>query len=227
MTPKYLIVNADDFGASPGVNRGIIASHCRGIVTSTSLMVDTPWSAEAAAAARALPALSIGLHADLMISNGLGEPGSPATLAELSRQADRFVELVGRAPTHGDSHHNLHRDPRVLPALLEIAKRLGVPLRGHSAVRYLSSFYGQWSGESHPEQISVANLLHILASEIDGGIVELGCHPGYPDPYLSSSYAREREIEVETLCHPDLRRSIEAQGIELVSYRDLERVGSS
>src|SRR5206468_4287164 len=135
-----------------------------------------------AAAARALPALSIGLHADLMISNGLGEPGSPATLAELSRQADRFVELVGRAPTHVDSHHNLHRDPRVLPALLEIAKRLGVPLRGHSAVRYLSSFYGQWSGESHPEQISVANLLHILASEIDGGIVELGCHPGYPDP---------------------------------------------
>ena len=59
---RYLIVNADDLGASPGVDRGILEAHARGIVTSASLMVDTPWSAEGAARARATPALSVGLH---------------------------------------------------------------------------------------------------------------------------------------------------------------------
>jgi len=45
---KYLIVNGDDFGASHGINRGIIEAHQQGILTSTSLLVSTPWSEEAA-----------------------------------------------------------------------------------------------------------------------------------------------------------------------------------
>src|SRR5207249_7492687 len=62
---RYLIVNADDFGLSPGVNRGIIKAHDQGIVTSASLMVRMPAAAEAAAYAREHPSLSVGLHCDL------------------------------------------------------------------------------------------------------------------------------------------------------------------
>ena len=62
---RALIVNADDFGQSPGVNRGVIRAHERGIVTSVSLMVRWPASTEAAAYGRAHPALSVGLHVDL------------------------------------------------------------------------------------------------------------------------------------------------------------------
>ena len=62
---RYLIVNADDFGLSAGVNRGVIEAHERGIVTSASLMVRPPAAAEAAADARAYPELSLGLHVDL------------------------------------------------------------------------------------------------------------------------------------------------------------------
>ena len=54
---KYLIVNADDFGASPGITRGILEAHADGILTSTSMMVDTPWSAEAASLAGSAPRL--------------------------------------------------------------------------------------------------------------------------------------------------------------------------
>ena len=46
------IVNADDFGQSPGITRGVIAAHERGIVTSASLMVRWPSANEAAAYAR-------------------------------------------------------------------------------------------------------------------------------------------------------------------------------
>src|SRR5437899_6893534 len=62
---RYLIVNADDFGLSPGVNRGIIEAHEHGIVTSASLMVRWPAAREAVNYARQHGALSLGLHLDL------------------------------------------------------------------------------------------------------------------------------------------------------------------
>jgi len=62
---KYLIVNADDFGQSPGVNRGIIEAHEQGIVTSASLMTRWLAAGEAALYAQEHPKLSVGLHLDL------------------------------------------------------------------------------------------------------------------------------------------------------------------
>ena len=62
---KKLIVNADDFGQSFGVNRGIIEAYEHGIVTSASLMVRYPAVSEAAAYAREHPGFSVGLHLDL------------------------------------------------------------------------------------------------------------------------------------------------------------------
>ena len=64
MSDRVLIVNADDFGRSPGVNAGIIRAHEEGIVTSTTLMVRWPDAAAAAAYGRdARP--RVGLHLDL------------------------------------------------------------------------------------------------------------------------------------------------------------------
>jgi predicted glycoside hydrolase/deacetylase ChbG (UPF0249 family) len=65
MAKKILIVNADDFGLSAGVNAGIIRAHEHGIVTSASLMVRWPAAAAAAALTRSHPRLSVGLHVDL------------------------------------------------------------------------------------------------------------------------------------------------------------------
>ncbi len=62
---RYLIVNADDFGRSPGVNWGIIEAHGGGIVTSASLMLRLPAAAKVAAYATEHPDLALGLHFDL------------------------------------------------------------------------------------------------------------------------------------------------------------------
>ena len=64
MSTRYLIVNADDFGQSRGINRGITEAHEQGIVTSASLMVRWPAAPEAAAYARSHGSLSLGLHFD-------------------------------------------------------------------------------------------------------------------------------------------------------------------
>src|SRR6059036_2203155 len=106
---NVLIVTADDFGISPGINRGVIEAHREGILTSASLLVYRPAAEQAATLGRACPALSIGLHLELDPCGPVGVP------TELERQLARFVQLVGTAPTHVDSHHDVHRDPRVLP----------------------------------------------------------------------------------------------------------------
>jgi predicted glycoside hydrolase/deacetylase ChbG (UPF0249 family) len=61
-----LIVNADDFGFTSGVNRAIVEAHTAGVVTSSTLMANGPAFAEAAQLAKALPQLSIGCHVVLI-----------------------------------------------------------------------------------------------------------------------------------------------------------------
>jgi chitin disaccharide deacetylase len=221
---KYLIVNGDDFGASRGINGGIIEAHRRGILTSTSLIVNASWSEEAAALSRAVPDLSVGLHVNLDAES----PGPVADLiagaacrAELYAQFSRFRALMGRPPTHLDSHHNVHRNPRLLPHFLALARQYGLPLREHSPVRYFSKFYGQWGGKTHLEQIGVESLVRMLETEVQEGVTELSCHPGYVDPDFPSGYSAERETELRTLCDPIVRQALAVQQIQLVSFRDL------
>lgn len=224
---KYLIVNGDDFGASQGINRGIMEAHQRGVLTSTSLMVNAKAAREAVELSRVTPTLSVGLHADIHKElSAQTTPSGPQLYEALRAQLERFQDLMGRPPTHLDAHHNVHRDPRALPQFLRVAKECGVPLREHSPVRYFSAFYGRWGGKTHPEQISVENLRRMLEKEIGEGITELSCHPGYVDPEYPTDYSQERETEVRTLCDPRTRQALEHLSIRLISYGDLARLGA-
>lgn len=207
---RRLIVNADDLGYTDQVDRGIVEAHERGIVTSASLMVDRPAAAHGAEVARQAPRLSVGLHAVL-------DRGGELTVAperceeELERQLARFQELVGRRPTHVDSHHHVHRDPPLRTAFRAFAKRHALPLRDHT-VRHCGLFYGR-------EAIGVERLLELLEG-LEDGDTELGCHPGYADG-LDSRYTTEREQEVRTLTNPRVRARLDELGIKLVGWRDV------
>ncbi len=224
MLMKYLIVNGDDFGASRGINRGILEAHQRGILTSASLLVKARYAEEAAAQARAVPDLSVGLHAD--VRNEFEEPtdGMQRLRESLRWQYYRFEELMGCPPTHLDSHHNVHLDSRALSHFLELAREHGLLLREHSRIRYFSKFHGQWLGQTHLEQVSVENLLCILETEIGDGVIELCCHPGYVDPDYWTSYGIEREAELRTLCDPRVLGTLAEQAIRLISYHDLAKL---
>ena len=216
---KLLIVNADDFGASPGTNRGILEAHQNGIVTSTSLLVAAAASAAAGELAAGAPELSVGLHADL---DGV----DPEQIGDaLERQLERFEALMSTAPTHLDTHHDTHRHPRAYPAVVEFARRHGLRLRGHARIRVCTKFYGQWGGETHAEQISVAGLERVLA-DIEDLVTELTCHPGYPDAALRTSYDAERELEVRTLCDPGAREVVARLGFRLTSFHELPGVAA-
>lgn len=229
MSARRLIVNADDLGLSAGVNRGIARAHEQGILTSASLMVRAPHAPAAAAYAAAHPALSVGLHLDLGEWHYTGEAwiaayevvpldDEAAVAAEVAAQLDRFTALMGRPPTHLDSHQHVHREEPARSVVLAHGRRLGVPVRDHTpGIRYEGSFYGQSGrGEPWPEGISpdaLCTLLHALPP----GTTELGCHPALDDD-SGSSYSHERTVETATLCHPRVRATIEAEGIELCSF---------
>jgi chitin disaccharide deacetylase len=213
---KNLVVNGDDFGASRGINLGIIEAHQRGILTSASLMVDAPASAEAADLGRRQPTLGVGLHVVLE------PPANSATQqAEVERQLQRFIELTGQRPTHIDTHHNVHREEHLLPVFRALAERYEVPLRGHCGVHHIAMFYGQWDGETHLEHVSPGWLARIFADELEEGFNELCCHPGYVDADLASSYSLERQTELATLCDPEIAALLSEHNIRLVTFREV------
>lgn len=231
---RWLIVNADDFGLSPGVNRGILRAHEHGILTSTSLMVRWPAAAEAVRLARAHPRLGLGLHVDLaewvfrggewqLLYQVVPTDDAAAVQAEVARQLAAFRDLTGRDPTHLDSHQHAHRNEPVRSVLAQCARELGVPLRSFDArVRYCGSFYGQTGeGEPYPEGIALEHLLNVLA-ELPAGVTELACHPG-EEENLDSAYRAERPLELAVLCSPRARAAVKDHGIHLCSFRELPR----
>jgi predicted glycoside hydrolase/deacetylase ChbG (UPF0249 family) len=232
---RYLIVNADDFGQSPGVNRGIIAAHEQGIVTSASLMVRWPAAAEAAAYGRAHPEFSLGLHVDLAewtCRDGSWSPryqvvsadDATAITREANVQLEKFRELMGQDPTHLDSHQHIHREEPAHSVIASIASVLGVPLRHFSPrVQYCGNFYGQTpKGIPCPEVLSVESLIEILKT-LPPGVTELACHPAIGSD-LDSMYANERPMEVQTLCDPRVKEAVVSEGIRLCSFRDVLKV---
>lgn len=223
-TIKYLIINADDFGYSRGINRGIAEAHSNGVLTATGLMVNTPATDEAVRMSRDLPDLSIGLHVNFTNeADRLVEFNDPAVCrTELRRQFDRFVGLMGRLPTHLDSHQHVHRDSRRAPWFIALAEQHGLPLRDYGPTNYIGGFYGQWEyGVSDPAHVSVDALEVILQKEVGHGITELGCHPGYFDASLDCVYHHDREFELRTLCDPRSRELIDELGIRLIGFREL------
>ncbi len=231
MTRRYLIVNADDFGLSAGVNKGVIRAHEIGIVTSASLMIRWPAAGEAAAYARAHPSLSVGLHVDLgewarrdgrwrPVYRVLARLDRPRVDAEARRQLALFQRLVGKDPTHIDSHQHVHRDEPAASIFGALAARIGVPLRERSRVRYCGDFYGQNAeGDAFPEVLTVESLRELLA-RLPAGVTELGCHPGLDDD-VDSMYRAERATEVSVLCDPRTRAAIREERIDLISFHEL------
>ena len=218
---RRMIINADDFGASSGTNRGIVECHTRGVLTSTSMMVTGAAVEEAVALSREHPKLAVGLHWDV-----IGEDerefdldDHDAVRDEFAAQLERFRELMGRDPTHVDSHRHMHLDEGVRELFAELAAPLGVPLRGDGQVRFVGNFYAQWEwGVTDLDHVSPQALEQIMREEVRGEWTELSCHPGYVSDDYTPMYRHEREAELRTLTDPRIRAAIGELGITLESY---------
>lgn len=154
---KQLIVNADDFGVSAEVNRGILHAHHHGIVTSTTVMINfhdaAPGLEQALTTA---PDLGIGLHFNLTAGRPVSPPESVPSLVtadgtfyyisewsarmttfeddhvqqEIDAQVRRFIEVTGQPPDHLDAHHHAtYLHPVALRAMFATAHQYNIPMR--------------------------------------------------------------------------------------------------
>ncbi len=154
---KRLIINSDDYGRTPDISRGIREAHLRGVVTSTTCMMNIPTTAlDIALALKETPRLGLGVHLVLT----MGKPISPreavpsivdengnhlkydsfiANLPNLNMdeaktewcaQVEAFIRASGRKPTHLDSHHHSsYFAPRLFRTMLELAQEYDCAIR--------------------------------------------------------------------------------------------------
>jgi hopanoid biosynthesis associated protein HpnK len=151
---KNLILNADDFGLTQGVNEAIVRSHRDGILTSATLMANMPAFEDAVEQARRNPALGVGVHLVLIGGRPIAQPNQVASLidqnGELPRTLGAFVARVtsglirqdhieielraqidkvrasGIEPSHLDSHKHTHAHPKVMESLARVAQECGI-----------------------------------------------------------------------------------------------------
>jgi chitin disaccharide deacetylase len=167
-----LIVNADDFGLTAGVNRAIIELHQAGVLSSTTLMAKAAATGEAIAMARATPTLGVGCHVVLVDGDPVLPPGDIASLidqktgrfpaslsvflirlfagrirpAEIEAEAGAQIARLqdsGLRLTHIDTHKHTHMFPPVLRPVLRAARAAGIP-----AVR--NPFEPEWAVRATP-----------------------------------------------------------------------------
>jgi chitin disaccharide deacetylase len=234
MSTRRVILNADDFGYDPSVSRGIVRAMKEGVVSSTTMMVNTPHSEDAASQCEGL---AIGLHLNLARWPAVSRPShdfverDAATLEsafvcdETLAQLDRLNALVGREATHVDVHKHLHRHATVFEGLCRAASARGLPVRSIDesmrlalrarGVRTNDVFLGEAGATAWwtPEQF--AQTLSTLPVE---GVIELMCHPGFAPSVVSSGYSTQREVELATFCAPEARAVLAASAVTFEAW---------
>jgi chitin disaccharide deacetylase len=201
-----LIINADDFGYSFGVNKGIIEAHLSGIVTSTSVMVKAVAAQEAAGLSQ-YPELSVGLH--FMLGD------SSSTTAELQKQVQTFKAITGKAPDHIDVHKSLDFPQELEDVLRAYSREHSIPVRKLGFAKFIRSYFGMPGGDVSVERFKLA------VDEATEAYNEIMCHVGYCDDYLRehSSYNELREQELKTLCDPVVKDYITQKKLQLINWR--------
>ncbi|MDP2965998.1 MAG: ChbG/HpnK family deacetylase [Pelolinea sp.] len=224
---KYLIIQADDFGMSRGINRGVIDAFQSGAATSTSLLMVVPFAEEAARLARENPHLPVGLH--LSLTNGypilspkeipslvdqdgalmrrpeliLPVAKSDDIVRELTAQLNRFLQY-GLKLSHIDTHHDCINHPTVRKFLLDMAEKHSVPIRSltdleaKEEAKRRGILNPDWYDTIFTKKIPITPSFIIeKIKSLKPGITDLGCHLGYADEDLAAISSYVKEREME------------------------------
>jgi len=230
-----LIVNADDFGYSKGTNYAIIETFKKGIVTSTTMMMNMPETDHAIELAKCYTGLGVGVHLVLTCGKPLSDPYDVPTLVrrdgsfykkphevltetlsldevekEWRKQVHLFYEK-GLTPTHLDSHHHVHKHPLLHPVIEKVGNEFGLPVRVYPQQGKTKPFSDVFRGDFYGKDVSVSLLEKIVREGKDGETIEIMTHPAYIDTALleGTSYCMERAKETDVLLSWDVPKNVQ------------------
>ncbi|MEH7350004.1 chitin disaccharide deacetylase [Gottfriedia acidiceleris] len=235
-----LIVNADDFGYSKGVNYGIIEAHLNGIVNSATMMMNMYAVEHGIELAKLHPTLGLGVHLVLttgkplltdlqtivdqngaFLKNSYWYDNPVANVEEVEKEWDAQIQKFlsfGLKPTHLDSHHHVHMIPILHPVIANLSKKYDLPVRisPKGQIDGITPFTDQLLTDFYGSDIP-ANYFETIEERITNGIesVEVMVHPALVDNHLKNgtSYGLERLTELDILTNSKLPK-----GVELVKY---------
>lgn len=210
---KILVVSADDFGYTQGINLGITKVVKDGIVTCVSLMHSPKNLKEAFVFIKKFPDLGLGLHL---------VPGFESNnfYAVFERQIKEFVGFFKRKPSYLSLHwsskfdiKNRQKIKNLKFAILVTAKKHDIYLRGSKSKNNFSLYAKKTTDKTLGE-------LFDIFKKVKPGLNELVVHPGIsPDRELNSAYPDYlRAIETEVLTSLEARSRIKKEGIVLGNY---------
>ena len=241
---KYLILNADDYGLSPSVNKGIVEAHRFGTITSATIIVNMPGFRDGVERALENPSLGVGLHFNLTY----GAPVAPLkkvpslintegifsrkvkdwAFSEIKLELEaqwQLAQKAGLALTHLDGHQHIHwRSKGVAKAMASLALREKIPIR--RSPKPLIKKYPPTSdffiGDTYFDENGLEKLLAYLKA-IKPGVTEIMAHPGYTDEYVQtlSSWTFVREVELEVFTNSQVKEAIILNGLKLINFSHL------
>jgi len=235
-----LIINADDYGYSKGVNYGIIEAHLNGIVNSATMMMNMHAVEHGIELVKLHPTLGLGVHLVLTAGKPLltdlktiVDPNGSfrkqsfwyenpsVNLEEVEKEWDAQIKKFlsfNLKPTHLDSHHHIHMVPILQPIIVKLSQKYDLPVRmseKHS-IEGIIPFTDQLLTDFYGSDIPL-NYFETLKERINEGAntVEIMVHPALVDNHLKNgtSYCFERLTELDILTN-----AILPEGIELVKY---------
>lgn len=230
-----LIVNGDDYGYTWGTTQGILYGNRHGIITSTTVLTNSPDLESAAEAAKENPSLGFGVHLTLTLrkplTNGkticdkygnfykrkeldLSQMDPEEIENEFRAQIERFIEIFKKKPDHLDSHHSIHDRPETIEITKKLMKEYELPARRLSNFKFVTGFYA--------ETATVSSFIKLLEENRNEVAIEIMSHLGFCDSELEkiSSYNTGRLNELMVLCNPVLIQYIKEHNIELATYND-------
>ena len=266
----FLVVNADDFGRTHEINRGVLHAFRYGIVSSTSIMPNFEAFDQAADMVKSYH-LPVGIHFNLTEGCPVSESTDVQSLVdsqgrffkkstfmlylmqgriierdvrtELCAQTQRCLD-AGLQLDHYDSHHHIH----VLPMISRVCqtcsidfgitktRRISRPVQQQSlrstAQQWLASFADSklsFPGQSLTfwgfdlmNKIDKRAVLKQTLKQLQPGMHELMCHPGFMSEENIGLYNLERFDELQALCHESITEQVAESKIKLYSFNDLE-----
>ncbi|MBP2637536.1 MAG: YdjC family protein [Firmicutes bacterium] len=247
-----LIINADDLGLTPGCNQGIIKALTDGIVTDTTLLINTDYTQHAVELVKLHNINRVGLHLNLTwgqpllpsreVPSLVDENGrfrrkaaeavtymKPSEIKrELTAQVEKF-QATGLGLTHLDSHHHVHTYPEVLDIAIDLAREVGVPLRQGNmvvcqAIRSACAITTDAISLDFYEQGATLEKLQEIIKNQRYGTLEIMCHPAEPEQLLYdiSSYNVWRTQELSVLTSAVMREFLEANNVRLMGFDGLQ-----
>lgn len=248
---RKLLIRADDFGFSEGVNYGIAKTVYDGLIQNVGLMPNMEAATHGVSLLRGTK-VCLGQHTNLCVGKPISDPALIPSLVEengefkaatqyrtagrdivvleeaiieVEAQYRRFVELTGEQPRYFEGHAIM--SPNFFRALKTIAQRHDLPyleFGQNLTCRFRNAQLVGIMESMQPKYDPYAALKRAVMGGWGENIYPmLVCHPGYIDDYLMTHgiLIQPRPKEVTMLCDPSVAKWLEQQNVKLITYDDL------